>query len=107
MCLAFLIASAMAHSRAGHGLAPISLSFRAARIVAAKRIAYFRCSSMSSPRGNGETGYASTQTQASAQPHSVDFRRIGCAKPFEGPVIDPASKSEARFPDGEANVVAH
>jgi len=33
-------------SRAGQGLLPISFSFRAARIVAAKRIAYFRCSSI-------------------------------------------------------------
>jgi hypothetical protein len=32
--------------RAAHGLTPISLSFRAARIVAAKRIAYFRCLSI-------------------------------------------------------------
>src|SRR5215831_11448965 len=48
-----------------------------------------------------------SQTQASAQSHSVDFRRIGCAKPFEGPVIDPASKREARFLDGEANVVSY
>ena len=46
MRLAFSTASAMAHSRAGHGLTPISLSLRAARIVAAKRIAYFRCSSI-------------------------------------------------------------
>jgi len=46
MRLAFSTASAMAHSRAGHGLTPISLSFRAAKIVAAKRIAYFRCSSI-------------------------------------------------------------
>ncbi len=44
MRLAFSIVSAMAHSRAGHGLSPISLSFRAVRIVAAKRIAYFPCS---------------------------------------------------------------
>jgi len=41
---AFSTASAMAHSHAGQGLSPISLSFRAARIVAAKRIAYFRWS---------------------------------------------------------------
>jgi hypothetical protein len=39
---------------APEGLLPISLSFRAARIVAAKRIAYFRCSSMESSSGNGE-----------------------------------------------------
>ena len=40
------MASEMAHSRVGHGLLPTSFSFRAARIVAAKRIAYFRCSSI-------------------------------------------------------------
>ena len=40
MRLAFSIASTMAHSRAGHGLTTISLSFLGARIVAAKRIAY-------------------------------------------------------------------
>ena len=34
--------SETAHSRAGQGLLPISLSFRAARIVAANRIACFR-----------------------------------------------------------------
>src|SRR5215471_9737021 len=38
ICLAFVMAFAMAHSRAGHGLTPVSLSFRAARIVAAKRL---------------------------------------------------------------------
>ena len=43
ICCALVMASAMAHSRAGHDLTPISFSFGAARIVAAKRIAYFRC----------------------------------------------------------------
>src|SRR5215472_5487898 len=39
---ALKMASAMAHSHAGQGLLPISLSFRDAKIVAAKSIAYFR-----------------------------------------------------------------
>lgn len=49
---AFEMASEMAHSRAGQGLLPISFSFRAARIVAAKRITYFRRSSVQSSSGN-------------------------------------------------------
>jgi hypothetical protein len=54
----------MAHSRAGHGLTPISLSFRAARIVAAKRIAYFRCSSIESSGGNGACRIAQNQMES-------------------------------------------
>jgi len=47
----------MAHSRAGQGLLPISFSFRAARIVVANRIAYFRRLSIESSSGNGENNH--------------------------------------------------
>ena len=53
------MALAMQASRAGDGLSPISASFRAARIVAEKRIAYFRCSSMESSRAGFECGQGS------------------------------------------------
>ena len=60
------MASAMAHSRVGQGVLPISLSFRAARIVAANGIAYFRCShqtlQFTTQFSTGNTGNNTSQT---------------------------------------------
>lgn len=78
----------MAHSRAGHGLLPISWSFRAAGIVAAKSSAYFRCSSIESSSGNGEPkiqrwsqrakrGYRSVESLLKVQPsHDPEAVRV-------------------------------
>jgi len=52
------------------------------------------------------SGHSASGEFASAQSYSLDFRWIGCAKPIERARIDPTSKREARFPDGEANVAS-
>ena len=56
------MASEMAQSGAGQGVLPISLSFRAARIVAARRIAYLR-SFIESSSGNGCSNHAFAKDQ--------------------------------------------
>ena len=61
------MASETVQSGAGQGFLPISLSFRAARIVAATRIVYFR-SSIDSSSGNGCGNHGSAKEQIDRVP---------------------------------------
>src|SRR5215469_136376 len=65
------MASEMAHSRAGHGLVPSSFSFRAARIVAAKKDSVFpRLIHLSPP---AETGSQDKTLLASPATESTSY----------------------------------